>query len=56
MADIKKAPYEIAYEERMKQIDESMKSQHRGTEPSRDPELEVRPTKDSTQIGEGSHR
>ena len=56
MADIKKAPYQMAYDERMKQIDESLKSTHKGAEPSRDPALEAKPRGDSIQLGEGTHR
>jgi hypothetical protein len=56
VADIKKASYEIAYEQRQKEIEESLKSSHRGAEPSRDSELEVKPTRDSIQLGEGAKR
>ena len=53
MADIKKAPYEIAYEARQHEIEESLKSPHRGVEPSRDTEFEARPSRESINLGEG---
>lgn len=52
--NIKKAPYQLAYEERLAKIEQSLKSEHRGAEPSRDPKMEIRPTGDSIQLGEGS--
>jgi hypothetical protein len=54
--DIKKAPYELVYEQRMKNIDESLKSEHRGEVEPRDPELEIRPSRDSIQLGEGARK
>jgi hypothetical protein len=54
--DIKKPSYQIAYEQRQKEIEESIKSPYRGTEKSRDPESEVKPTRDSIQLGEGAKR
>jgi hypothetical protein len=54
--DIKKSDYQIAFDARQKHLEESLKSEHRGTEPSRDPQLEIKPRGDSTQLGEGSHR
>ena len=56
MADIKQAPYVMAYQQRMKQIDDSIKSPHKGAEPTRDPMLEAKPKADSIQLGEGAHR
>jgi hypothetical protein len=56
MADEKKPSYQLAYDERMKQIDDSIKSEHHGAPPSREQDTEVRPSKDSIQLGEGSHR
>jgi hypothetical protein len=54
--DEKKPSYQLAYDERMKQIEDSLGNPKKGEERSRDPELEVRPTRDSIQLGEGSHR
>ena len=56
MPDIKKAPYQLAYENRIKQIGDSMKSEHHGPEPTRDLDFEksFAPNKDSHQLGEGS--
>jgi hypothetical protein len=54
--DIKKAPYQIAFEAGQKEIEGGLKSQHTGEVKTRDPETELRPGRDSVQLGEGSHR
>jgi hypothetical protein len=54
--DVKKAPYQIAYDERMKQIGESLQSPHRGAPPARDEQLEMKPAHDSVSLGEGSRK
>jgi hypothetical protein len=54
--DIKKMPYAVAFEARQKEIEGGLKSQHTGEVKSRDPEMELRPGRDSVQLGEGSHR
>ena len=56
MADEKKPSYQLAYDERMKQIEGSLQSEHHGAPPARDEQSEVKPTRDSIQLGEGSHR
>jgi hypothetical protein len=56
MADIKKPSYSMAYDARIKEIQGSIESPHKGEEKSRDPEMELKPTKDSTQLGEDTHR
>lgn len=56
MADIKQAPYILAYNQRMKEIGESLQSPHKGAPPARDPELEMKPSRDAVQLGEGSKK
>lgn len=56
MADIKKPSYQIAYDARLKEIEDSLHSEHRGAPPSREQDTEVKPTRDSQQLGEGTHR
>jgi hypothetical protein len=54
--DIKKPSYQIAYEQRQKEIEDSIKSPYRGIEKSRDPESEIRQSRDSVQLGEGARK
>lgn len=56
ITDEKKPSYQLAYDERIKQIDDSMRSEHHGAPPSREQDTEVKPTRDSVQLGEGTHR
>jgi hypothetical protein len=56
MADEKKPSYDLAYQQRIREIQGSIESPHKGEEKSRDPEMELKPTKDSTQLGEDTHR
>lgn len=56
MSNLKKPGYDMAHEARMQQLAGSIKSDHRGAPPSRDPEVELRPAKDSVQLGEGSRK
>ena len=56
MADEKKPSYAMAYDARIKEIQGNIESPHKGEERSRDPESELKPTKDSIQLDEGTHR
>ena len=55
MADFKKPSYLIAFNERQQQTEDQIKSEHHGPHESEDPEVQIRPRKDSIQLGEGSH-
>ena len=58
--DIKKPDYQIAYEERQKQLGKSLETEHPGpirqTRPEalRDEQTEIKTGKDSQQLGEGA--
>ncbi len=54
--DIKKPSYQLAYEARMKNLEESLGSEHKGLVEPRDPQDEIRPSRDSVQFGEGARK
>ena len=56
MADIKKPSYQMAYEARMKNIEQSLDSEHKGLVEPRDPQDEIRPSRDSINLGEGARK
>jgi hypothetical protein len=56
MSDTKQPSYKIAFDARQKEIEGGLKSQHTGEVKTRDPELEMRPTRDSIELGQGSRK
>jgi hypothetical protein len=58
MADVKKPSYDLAFEERIKQLGHDITHRDDGPkiETSRMPEEEIKPSRDSIQLGEGSRK
>jgi hypothetical protein len=54
MADIKKPGYQIAYDQRQRELEDSIRTEHRGAHESETPQDEIKPSRGSTQLGEGN--